>query len=111
MEALRSGVPSFSAIFNRKMQKLPLFSCILLRNEGGKSAHGVQVSMPLPSRTGHGFEELAPGSPAFGYHHESNMKYLIGIFRAAKSAFTCSGDSTLVSESLRIDLERDQSRS
>ena len=26
--------PSFSAIFNRKMQKLPLFSCILLRNEG-----------------------------------------------------------------------------
>ena len=26
--------PSFSAIFNRSMQKLPLFSCILLRNEG-----------------------------------------------------------------------------
>ena len=26
--------PSFSAIFNRKMQKLPLFSCILMRNEG-----------------------------------------------------------------------------
>ena len=26
--------PLFSAIFNRKMQKLPLFSCILLRNEG-----------------------------------------------------------------------------
>jgi len=26
--------PSFSAIFNRKMQKLPLFSCILLRNDG-----------------------------------------------------------------------------
>ena len=26
--------PSFSAIFNRKMQKLPLFSCILIRNEG-----------------------------------------------------------------------------
>ena len=52
--------------------------------------HGVHVSMPLLSRTGHGFDELAPGSPAFGYHHESNMKYWIGIFRAAKSAFTCS---------------------
>ena len=25
---------SFSAIFNRKMQELPLFSCILIRNEG-----------------------------------------------------------------------------
>jgi len=31
---LPSVFPSFSAIFNRKMQKLPLFSCILLRNEG-----------------------------------------------------------------------------
>ena len=30
----RSVFPSFSAIFNRKMQKLPLFSCISLRNEG-----------------------------------------------------------------------------
>jgi len=30
----RSVFPSFSAIFNRKMQKLPLFSCILMRNEG-----------------------------------------------------------------------------
>ena len=30
----RSVSPSFSAIFNRKMQKLPLFSCIVLRNEG-----------------------------------------------------------------------------
>jgi len=28
------GFSSFSAIFNRKMQKLPLFSCILMRNEG-----------------------------------------------------------------------------
>ena len=26
--------PLFPAIFNRKMRKLPLFSCILLRNEG-----------------------------------------------------------------------------
>ena len=32
--------PSFSAIFNRKTQKLPLFSCILLRNEGGNRAGG-----------------------------------------------------------------------
>ena len=31
---------SFSAIFNRKMQKLPLFSCILIRNEG-KNGQGV----------------------------------------------------------------------
>ena len=31
---LRSVFPSFSAIFNRKMQKLPLFSCILIRNDG-----------------------------------------------------------------------------
>ena len=30
--------PSFSAIFKRKMQKLPLFVCILIRNEGNKRA-------------------------------------------------------------------------
>ena len=30
----RSVSPSFSTIFNRKMQKLPLFSCMLIRNEG-----------------------------------------------------------------------------
>ena len=33
---LRSVFPSFSAIFNRTMQKLPLFSCTLPRNEGTK---------------------------------------------------------------------------
>jgi hypothetical protein len=32
--ARQVGFPSFSAIFDRKMQKLPLFSCILIRNEG-----------------------------------------------------------------------------
>ena len=32
--------PSFSAIFNRKMQKLPLFSCILIRNEGKNGQGG-----------------------------------------------------------------------
>jgi hypothetical protein len=31
---LRSVFPSFSAIFNRNMQKFPLFPCILIRNEG-----------------------------------------------------------------------------
>ena len=31
--------PSFAAIVDREMQKLPLFSCILLRNEG-KSVRG-----------------------------------------------------------------------
>ena len=35
VENARSVFPSFSAIFNRKMQKLPTFSCILIRN-GGK---------------------------------------------------------------------------
>jgi hypothetical protein len=34
----RSGFPSFSAIFNRKMQKLPLFSWSLIRNEGKTAA-------------------------------------------------------------------------
>ena len=34
MGAAWSVFPSFSAIFNRKMQELPLLSCILLRNEG-----------------------------------------------------------------------------
>ena len=33
-ELHRYVLPSFSAIFNRKMQKSPPFSCILLRNEG-----------------------------------------------------------------------------
>ena len=28
------GFPSFSAIFNRNCMKLPLFPCILIRNEG-----------------------------------------------------------------------------
>jgi hypothetical protein len=31
---IQVGFPSFSAFFNRKMQKLPLFSCISIRNEG-----------------------------------------------------------------------------
>jgi hypothetical protein len=37
---VRSVFPSFSAIFNRKMQKMPLFSCILIRNEG-KTVRGM----------------------------------------------------------------------
>ena len=37
---------SFSAIFNRKMQKLPLFSCILIRNEGknGQGHEGTLIT-------------------------------------------------------------------
>ena len=34
----RSVFPSFSAIFDGKMQKLPLFSCILIR-KSGKASH------------------------------------------------------------------------
>ena len=42
----RSGFPSFSAIFNRRMQKMPLFSCILLRNEG-KNPNRLSLHMGL----------------------------------------------------------------
>ena len=44
------GFPSFSAIFNRKTQKLPLFSCILARKEGKNRPAG--PSTRLPSSTG-----------------------------------------------------------
>ena len=37
--------PSFSAIYNRKMQTLSLFSCILPRNEGQKRA-GILLAGP-----------------------------------------------------------------
>ena len=57
---------------------------------GKTCGSGVHVSIPFPSRIGHGFVEFAAGSPALGYHQESNMKYLIGILRAARSALTCS---------------------
>ena len=40
------GYPSLFAISNRKMQNLPLFSCILIRNEG-KSDQGVPVTRPV----------------------------------------------------------------
>ena len=34
----RSVFPSLFAMFSRKMQKLPLFSCILTRNDGKNRA-------------------------------------------------------------------------
>ena len=38
--AIEVGFPLFSAIFNRNMQKLPPFSCILRRNEGQNRSGG-----------------------------------------------------------------------
>ena len=61
-ELLRDGgrfFPSFSAIFNRKMQKLPLFSWILIRNEG-KNRPG-QVPHRLAPQAEYRYENLTVG--------------------------------------------------
>jgi hypothetical protein len=46
----RSVFSSFSAIFSRKMQKLPLFACILIRNEGKNRS---QAGLCEARREGH----------------------------------------------------------
>jgi hypothetical protein len=53
------GFSSLFAIFNRKMQKLPLFSCILIRNEGKTDLTGTIAHWSTPpkliTRTAHDF--------------------------------------------------------